>query len=93
MIENKFNGLVYENGNINDFYESVKKLLNNRKECSRIGINAYNTIKNTWNAEEAAKRLIKLSEALMNGNQLNIERGPCSRAELIKNDWISQEHN
>jgi hypothetical protein len=43
-----------------------------------IGLNAYETISELWNAEIAAKRLIKLIEDIRLGNKVSLDDGPCS---------------
>ena len=47
-----------------------------------MGKHAYETITNTWNAQEAARRLVDLIRAISEGvpsPELYLE-GPCSRA-------------
>lgn len=87
LLKNKTNGLIYKSGDINHLYENVKYLLDNEKECYQMGINAYNTLHESWNAKEAAKRFIKLSEGLLNGNIPAFKDGPCSIAENISQKY------
>ena len=89
MVEDGNNGLVYQDGNENDLYLKVKKLLDNedlRKDC---GINAYNTVIKDWNAEVAAERIVILAQSIVEGNIYpNVyNSGLCSQADVIKNDW------
>lgn len=93
LIKHKENGLIYESGNINHLFESIKYLIDKNGESSFLGLNAYNTIKETWNAKEATKRLIELSKSLINGKQLNFDDGPCSTAEIKKNNWLRMDKN
>jgi glycosyltransferase involved in cell wall biosynthesis len=86
LLKNKINGLIYKNGDINHLYQNVKYLLDNEKGCYQMGINAYNTLHESWNAKEAAKRVIKLSEGLLNGNVPVFKDGPCSG--LTPRYWI-----
>lgn len=91
LINNNENGLIYHSGNIDELYERVKHLLVHSQEQTRLGITAYRTIVNIWNAELAAKRLVELSERLICG-ELNpdpFEFGPCSQAEIISDSWFS----
>lgn len=87
LLKNKTNGMIYKNGDINHLYENVKYLLDNEKECYQMGINAYNTLHDSWNAKEAAKRVIKLSKGLLNGNVPVFKDGPCSIAENISQKY------
>jgi glycosyltransferase involved in cell wall biosynthesis len=87
LLKNKINGLIYKNGDINHLYQNVKYLLDNEKGCYQMGINAYNTLHESWNAKEAAKRVIKLSEGLLNGNVPVFKDGPCSIAENISQKY------
>lgn len=91
LIENKKNGLIYQNGNQEELQKKVMWLLDHPDECRRIGKNAYLTIRNLWNAEVAASRFVKLSEMLLKGEDTEylFSDGPCSRAEIIKNDWYT----
>lgn len=77
LINTGENGLVYSNKK--DFFSKVEKIINNKEEIRRIGINAYHTIERTWNAENAANNFILLCNGLMNGKEILIENGPCSK--------------
>lgn len=64
LIKDGENGLVYKDGNLKDLYNKVKYLLDNKEKRRGIGINAYKTLTDTWNADVAAERLLKISEKL-----------------------------
>lgn len=81
LIRNRENGLVYEDGDLDDLYEKVKHLLDHPDERAKIGEAAYRTLTETWNAENAAARLLKLIESLQTGKDTPYTDGPCSRAE------------
>jgi len=90
LINDGKNGLIYKSGCFDDCYTKVTYLLNNPTKRRTIGKLAYNTMNEMWNAKIAADRLIKLADAVLNGNRspsLFLD-GPCSRAELLKNDYI-----
>lgn len=93
LLEHGKNGFVYKNGDFEDFYSKVKKLLCDKELQRTFGNNAYNTIKNLWNAETAASRFLRLAEILNGqvGCEL-FENGPCSRAKIIKNYWFNEEN-
>ena len=69
-------------GNGNELYENVVRLLEQPSTREAMGKHAYETITNTWNAQEAARRLVDLIRAISEGvpsPELYLE-GPCSRA-------------
>lgn len=86
LVEDKKNGLVYESGNVEDLYKKVKLLLDHPENCRTMGVNAYETMTDVWNAETAATRLLQLCQALLSGEKhpvLYVD-GPCSKAEVLK---------
>ena len=93
LIKNKENGLIYKDGDINSLYKKVKFLIDNEKERKQIAKNAYLTMINEWNAENAGNKLLQLSEKLLNGEKYPdlFKDGVCSKAEIIKDDWFKDE--
>ena len=88
LIKDKKNGLIYEDGNIDDLYNKVKLLLDNDKLTKKIGLEGYNSMIKLWNPRIAAKRFIELSETLLKNEQFNkYDDGPCSIAYLLKDNW------
>lgn len=87
LIEDAKNGLIYKNGNLSSLCKKVKWLLDNPGECSELGKKAYQTITNQWNAENAADRLCRLIEDVYNGDIELYQKGVCSRADVIKENW------
>lgn len=85
LIKHKQNGLIYRNGDALDLYNNVVSLFNEkyRKQLSK---NAYNTIKNEWNAKVAAERFLTLAECLNKGEDTPFVEGPCSKAIPIKDE-------
>lgn len=90
LIEDGKNGLVYENGNQIHLEKQVQRLLDDPTLRKSLGINAYQTMSSLWNAEIAAERFIELAQELLVGNDtVNLfADGPCSKAEIIKNNWF-----
>lgn len=92
LISNGNNGLIYKSGDIDSLYSKVKYLLDNPKEIKAIGKNAYLTMTETWNAENATKRLLGLIEALgKNRKAKPFEEGPCSKAKILRDNWFKEE--
>lgn len=80
LIENGKNGLVFKNKNKYSLYQQVKKVLDNDVYREELGRNAYFTLKELWNPQVAATRLLQLIAALQKGQRTPFEEGPCSIA-------------
>ena len=89
LVKDGKNGLVYHSGDVNELYEKVKWLLEHPEQQRLLGEAAYRTIADLWNAEVAAKRFMQLSQAILDGDPSPelFPEGPCSRAEVIREDW------
>lgn len=84
LIENRKNGLVYKSGDIHQLYLCAKKLIDNPIEREKMGFEAYKSIVERWNPEEAATRLYSLIEDKINNTEhINYREGPCSIATVI----------
>lgn len=92
LVTDNENGLIYESGNLDMLYEKVKYLLEHPEEQQRLGMAAYSTIVNEWNAEVAAERFVNLAEHILAGETYPdlYETGPCSKAEIIKDKWFTK---
>lgn len=90
LLESEKNGFIYKDGDFEDFYKKVRKLLDDDELRYKLGKNAYLTMKEMWNSENAAKRLIELAQTILNGdkNPDIFETGVCSKAKEIKDDWF-----
>lgn len=92
LIKDKKNGLIYRDGDIEDASDKVLYLLKNEEERYCLGVNAYNTLIDEWNADIAAERFIVLSKELIINKECNkYKSGPCSRAGILKNGWYKGE--
>ncbi|PIC68048.1 hypothetical protein CSV78_04450 [Sporosarcina sp. P16a] len=88
LLEQNKNGLIYKNGDIHHLYKCVASLLDTTGLAERLGIEAYHTLYETWNAKYATTRLINLFESLLGGIHLHYEQGPCSQAEILTHKFI-----
>lgn len=86
LIKHNENGLIYKNGDFEDLYSKVKSLFDNKNKTREIGIKAYNTIHELWNADVAAERFLVLAEKLDKGEDTPFIEGPCSKAIPIPDD-------
>lgn len=80
LIEDTKNGILF-NGGQKDLYKKVRSILLDLEKQQLLGRNAYETIINTWNAENAAERFIQFSSQLLQKHvcEFNSE-GPLSEA-------------
>ena len=83
LIENGENGVVYHSGNQKELNRAVLTLIENPLLRKKLGAAAYRTLKDTWNAEVAAERLLCLTKALEREQRVCklYDSGPCSLAE------------
>lgn len=81
LVRSGENGIIYPSGDVESLYEVVARLLDSIEMQSELGIKAYETIINEWNADNAAERFIYLAEKILSGEK-SFEfytTGPCSR--------------
>ena len=89
LINQYENGVIYEDGNLDDLYKEVKELIVNEKKRLSICINAYKTISELWNSKIAAERFLILCDCLNKGEDTPFLEGPCSRAvPMTENDLL-----
>ena len=80
LIENGENGLIASN--VDEFYNNVKLLINNKKLRMKLGKNAYKTIDEKWNYINAVDSLQELFDSIINNKELKIKNGPASKADI-----------
>lgn len=84
LIENGKNGLLFEVGDPAELAAQTRFLLEHPRQRQQLGEEAYRTIAETWNSSCAARRLIALSQDLLDGKKPVLpESGPCSPAPII----------
>jgi len=84
LLKHKENGYIFKENSLDELYNAVTNYLSNDEDRIVVSKNAYKTISETWNAEVAAERFIKLNECLLNGQDTPYIEGPCSKALCIK---------
>lgn len=89
------NGLVYPAGNSLALASCVKQLLEDEGKRQCLASAARDTIVSEWNAGTAAERFLVLTEHLQSKKQNDtlFTSGPCSKAEIIKEDWFHEKEN
>ena len=81
--------MVYKSCKVKDLYAKTKYLMDNSEKRREIGKNAYLTLEQQWNPENAANRLYELSVSLLNSGSADIfEEGVCSKAKRLKDNWL-----
>lgn len=90
LVKDGENGLIYRSGDADMLYEKVKYLLDQPERQRELGMAAYRTITEEWNVRVAALRLIRLSQCLLNGEEVSelFGEGPCSCADRLSDDWL-----
>ena len=83
LIEDGKNGFLYKSGSIEDLAEKLALLIVDTERRRALQTQAYDTMKGTWNASEAARRLIVLYESLLDQKGTPFSEGPCSAARLV----------
>ncbi len=84
LCRDEENAMIYKNGDFEEFYHSVVKLIKDSNLQQKLGRNAYHTITKMWNAENAARRLLKQCERMRMGKRITFEtEGPMSQAPVI----------
>lgn len=59
LVKQGENGLIYEDGKKQQLFFLTERLVKDRIYCRQLGRNAYQTITEDWNAENAAQQLLK----------------------------------
>ena len=82
LIENGKNGFLYKGCDREDMYKKLSAAVRDRDLRLRLGSAAYETMRETWNAEHAAGEFLKFCEAAAGGradSYVPPECGPMSR--------------
>ena len=83
-------GYIFKSGNIDSLAGKLKILLNSRGAAHELGRNAYINMQKYWNPEVAAKRLLKVCEKRLEGEEYFYDKGPLSKAKYIKDTWYKE---
>lgn len=89
LIEDGKNGFVYKSGDIDMLYSKVKSILEQPEKQRKLGMEAYSTITELWNAQIAAERLLNIAQRITNGEKYPdiYDSGPCSKAKVMSDKW------
>ena len=80
LLSNKENGLIFKSRSEESLFDKIVYLFDNPEIRECYSQRAYRTITTEWSADNAAKRLVELSESILSGDEVSFEEGPCSKA-------------
>lgn len=84
LIRHGENGLVYPDDSYEKMEALVEDLFAHWDDRKQMGWAAYETIRDMWNAEHAAKELLRFVSDLQKGRIIAAEEGPLSNAPVIR---------
>ncbi len=84
LIRHGENGLVYHGGSYEDFADLVRQLAEQPEEVRRLGMEAFRTVTECWNADTAAERLLDFCRNLLQGRVVPAAEGPLSPAPVCR---------
>lgn len=84
LIRHGDNGLVYPDDRYDKMEELVIDLFDHWEERKGMGRKAYETIRDMWNAEHAAKELLRFTNRLLQGEIVPAKEGPLSAAPPVR---------
>ncbi len=84
LIRHGKNGLVYPKDKYEGMEALVLDLFENWETRKGMGRAAYETIRDVWNAESAAKELLRFAQGLLDGKILPAADGPLSVAPVVR---------
>ena len=85
LVSDNENGLTYDHEICEEMEQVVLRAFRNPRGYAHLAKHAYATIRDEWNANVAAKRLIEMAEALLAGETPEFpESGPLSPAPVIQ---------
>lgn len=84
LIRHGENGLVYPDDSYEKMEALVEDLFAHWDDRKKMGWAAYETIRDMWNAEHAAKELLRFVCDLQKGRIIAAEEGPLSNAPVIR---------
>ena len=88
LVKDGQTGLVYRSGSAVSLADKLEKLINDETLRHDLGKRAYEQMRDVWNPETAAKRVIGLYDSLCAGEDTPYDDGPCSKAQILKDDWF-----
>ena len=84
LLKNGCNGMIYHDGRTRQLCQKVEWLLTHDDQRMEMGVMAYDSLINNWNAQLAASRLIEIASELIAGKNVmdTYPDGVCSVAPI-----------
>ncbi len=79
LIRQGENGFLYRDGDRKALFQTVERLARDGELRRKLGRNAYETIRDQWNAGRAVEELLKLAERLFSGKEARNGRGTAEK--------------
>ena len=79
LIDNQ-TGYIFGGDDKMELFTACERMVLDKSNTLKMGISAYEKIRNEWNGKIAAKRLIQLIEGINKGKLIVFDDGPCSLA-------------
>ena len=91
LIKDGENGYMYKDKDVDDICAKIKMLLDDPDNQARVAKNAYFTMLNEWNPENAAKKFMVLAERMLAGEYkpFPFDDGVCSKANILRDSWYN----
>ena len=90
LVKHGRTGFVYRSGSVDSLTDKLERLLKDEGLRHLLGKNACDQMDGLWNPHVAAERVISLYEELNAGRNTPFDDGPCSEAEIMKNNWFKE---
>lgn len=89
LIEDGVSGFIFKSGSVQSLEEKLERLLKDKELVRSLGKAAYENMREYWNPDTAATRLIELSEAMLKGEMRVFSKGPLSKCEYLYDNWFT----
>ena len=83
MIDHGKNGVLFEQGNLENLEKNVRVLIENRDLCRSLGRNAYHFVTEKYTGKIAAERFLRLAESILKNEPSPYAEGLCAPASVI----------
>ena len=80
LLKHKKNGMIYKSGDLASLVNAVSYLLDNPNEIISMSKAAYEHVRDDWNPESVADRLLQLLESFVSNHPVHYKEGPLSQA-------------
>lgn len=90
LVKDGENGCIFQSGNVESLTKRVEWLLQHPQKRKQIRNAAIKTMQELWAPKQVAERFLLLSQALLSGNDTPYLEGPCSKAEVLSNNWFKE---